>query len=110
MRNEKGEILEALIVVIAIIITIAMITMIVILIKNDIEYGTKEGIVIDKNYTAAYTTIRTTGKLTFPEYNPEKYSIKIQKEVKGNNKSIWINVDQITYHNLNIGDYYGYHE
>ena len=110
MRNEKGEVLEALIVIIAIIITIAMIAMIVILIKNDIEYGTKEGTVIYKNYTSAYTTMMRSGNITFPQYHPESYSIKIQKEVEGKEKSIWINVDQTTYHNINVGDYYGYHE
>ena len=59
-----------------------MITMIVILIKNDIEYGTKEGIVIDKNYTAAYTTIRTTGNLTFPEYNITQKNIALKYKRK----------------------------
>lgn len=110
MKNEKGEILEILIVAITVIITISTFVGIGIIIRNDIEYGTKEGIVVDKNYTSAYTTMRNSGNITFPQYHPENYSIKIQKEVKGKNKSIWINVDQTTYHNTNIGEYYGYHE
>ena len=110
MKNEKGEILEILIVAITVIIIISTFTGIGIIIKNDIEYGTKEGIVVDKNYTSAYTTIQNSGNITFPQYHPEHYSIKIQKEVEGQSKSVWINVDQITYHNINIGDYYGYHE
>ena len=110
MKNEKGEILEILIVAITVTIIISTFVGIGIIIKNNIEYGTKEGIVIDKNYTAAYTTMQRSGNITFPQYHPERYSIKIRKEVEGKNKSIWINVDQITYHNINVGDYYGYHE
>lgn len=103
MKNEKGEILEAIIVVITIIIIISAFVAIGIRMKNNIEYGTREGVVIDKNYIAAYTTIQQ-------KYHPENYSIKIQKEVDGKNKSIWINVDQTTYHNINIGEYYDYSE
>lgn len=110
MKNEKGEILEIIIVAIAIIIIISTFVIIGIIIKNNIEYGTKEGTVIDKNYTSAYTTMLRSGNTTFPQYHPENYSIKIQKEVDGKNKSIWINVDQTTYHNINIGEYYNYSE
>ena len=110
MKNEKGEILEILIITITIITIMSTFLIIGIIIKNNIEYGTKEGTVIDKNYTSAYTTMQTSGNITFPQYHPENYSIKIQKEVEGKEKSIWINVDQITYHNINVGDYYGYHE
>lgn len=110
MRNEKGEILEVLIVAIAVITIMSTFLIIGIMIKNNIEYGTKEGIVTDKNYTSAYTTMMRSGNTTFPQYHPESYSIKIQKEVEGKEKSIWINVDQTTYHNINVGDYYGYHK
>lgn len=110
MKNEKGEILEAIIVVITIIIIISAFVTIGIRMKNNIEYGTREGVVIDKNYIAAYTTIQRSGQITFPQYHPENYSIKIQKEVDGKNKSIWINVDQTTYHNIKIGEYYNYSE
>lgn len=110
MKNEKREIIATLITAITIIIIIFIFTVIGIIIKNDIEYGTREGIIVDKNYTAAYTIMKSTGNRTFPQYYPEKYRIEIQKEVKGKEKSIWINVDQTTYHNINVGDYYGYHE
>lgn len=110
MKNEKGKIVEALIAAIATIIIISIFIAIGIIIKNNIEYGTKEGIVVDKYYIAAYTTMQSSGNITFPQYHPESYNLRIQKEVEGKDKSIWINVDQITYHNINIGDYYGYHE
>lgn len=110
MKNEKGKILEILIVAIAVIIIMSTFLIIGIIIKNSIEYGQKEGIVTDKNYTSAYTTMMRSGNITFPQYHPERYNIRIQKEEKGKIKSIWINVDQTTYHNINIGEYYGYHE
>ena len=110
MKNEKGEILELFAVAFSIIIIVSIFVIVGIIIKNNIEYGTKEGKVIDKNYIGAYTTIQNSGNITFPQYHPERYNIRIQKEEKGKIKSIWINVDQTTYHNINIGEYYGYHE
>lgn len=110
MKNEKGEILEVLMVAIAVIIIIFVFVAIGIKIKNDIGYGKKEGVVIDKNYTSAYTTMMSCGKSLIPQYHPERYSIKIQKEVEGKNKSIWININQATYQNIDIGEYYNYSE
>ncbi len=110
MKNEKGEILEVLIVAIAVIILIFAFVAMRISMKNNIEYGKKEGVVIDKNYTSAYTTIISCGKSVIPQHHPESYSIKIQKEVEGKNKSIWINIDQTTYQNIEIGEYYNYSE
>lgn len=93
MKNEKGESLEALMVAIVVIAVIMLIFGFVtmgISIKNNIEYGKKEGVVIDKKYTSAYTTMVSCGKSLIPQYHPEKYRIKIQKEVEGENKSIWV--------------------
>ena len=97
MKNEKVEILEAFMVAIVVIAEAFLIFAFVITgisIKNNIEYGKKEGVVIDKNYTSAYTTMM------------KRYTIKIQKEVEGKNKSIWIDVDQTTYQNIETGEYY----
>lgn len=109
MKNEKGGILEALmvaLVVIAVIFLIFGFVSMIISIKNNIEYGKKEGVVIDKKYTSAYTTMVSCGKTLIPQYHPEKYSIKIQKEVEGENKSIWVDIDQTTYQNIETGKYY----
>ena len=109
MKNEKAEILEAFMVAIVVIVVTFLIFAFVaigISIKNNIEYGKKEGVVIDKNYTSAYTTMMSCGKSLMPQYHPESYSIKIQKEVEGKNKSIWIDIDQTTYQNIEIGEYY----
>lgn len=110
MKIIKDNVFEIIICAILMINIILVFAVIGIKIKNNIEYGEKEGVVIDKNYTSAYTTMMSCGKSVTPQYHPESYSIKIQKEVEGKNKSIWINIDQTTYQNINIGEYYNYSE
>lgn len=108
MKNEKGEILEAFLVAIQVIAVAFLIFVFVtmgISMKNNIEYGKKEGVVIDKKYTSAYTTMVSCGRTLIPQYHPEKYRIKIQKEVEGENKSIWVDIDQTTYQNIETGEY-----
>lgn len=107
MKSEKGSILEIFIIGIVVLTTIVILATIAIEIKQEIEYGTKEGQVIDKSYQAAYTTMMASGKVTIPQYHPERYQIEIQKEIKGKTRSIWISVDEDTYHSINVGDYYG---
>lgn len=109
MSNEKKESVDAFMVAIVVIVVAYLIFGFVIIgisIKNNIEYGEKEGVVIDKNYTSAYTTMTSSGKALIIQYHPESYSIKIQKEVEGKNKSIWIDIDQATYQNIETGEYY----
>ncbi len=108
MEIDKDKVFKIIIHAILMIMIIFVFAAIGIKIKNDIEYGKKEGVVIDKNYTSAYTTMMSCGKSLTPQYHPERYSIKIQKEVEGKNKSIWININQATYQNIDIGEYYNY--
>lgn len=106
MESEKGEILTGIITVFVIIIILGIFILLGLCIKEEIDYGTKEGKVIDMQYHSAYTTYTYSGKIRIPQYNPERWEIKIQKEIEGKIKSIWVSVDNITYHQLNIGDYY----
>lgn len=46
------------------------------------------------------------GKIMVPQHYPESYRLKIQKEIDGKDKSIWVAVDRDTYHKINVGDYY----
>lgn len=103
MKSEKGVIL-----LIGIIITLLIIlfTAIGMSIKEEIDYGIKEGQVIDKKYSSSYTTMMFCGKVMTPQYHSESYRIQIQKEIDGTVKTMWITVDEDTYHNINIGDYY----
>lgn len=106
MKSEKGEFLIGIITVFVIAIILGIFILLGLSIKEEIDYGTKEGQVIDKKYHHAYTTYTYSGKIMIPQYHPENWQIKIQKEIEGENKSIWISVDSITYHELNIDDYY----
>lgn len=105
MKSEKGGVLEAFLILLVLIIALVII-LVVYIVRQDIEFGVKEGIVVDKKYNSAYTTMMYTGQVTIPQYHPESWEIKIQKEINGENKSIWVTVDETTYHTLNINDYY----
>lgn len=104
------DIVGIIITIMAILVIVTIFGLIAIGIKQDIDYGIKEGQVIDKSYQSAYTTMSTSGNITIPQYHPERYSIKIQKDIEGKTKSIWISVDKDTYHSISIGEYYGKEE
>ncbi len=105
MKSEKG-IIEIFVIGIVIILFIILFTAIGIMIKEEKDYGVKEGQVIDKDYRSAYTTMMSCGKSLIPQYHPESYRIKIQKEIDSKVKSIWVTVDRDIYHKINVGDYY----
>lgn len=105
MKEENG-VIEIIILVFTILFIVGLVSMVGMMIKQEADYGTREGQVIDKKYTSAYTTMMRSGRITVPQYHPENYAIKIQKEVSEELKSIWINVDKETYHKINVGDYY----
>lgn len=105
MKSEKG-IIEIFVIGIVVILFIILCSVIWITIKEEKDYGIKEGQVIDKKYHSAYTTMMSCGKSLIPQYHPESYRIQIQKEIDGKIKSVWVTVDKDTYHNINVGDYY----
>ena len=105
MKSEKG-IIKIFVIGIVIILFIIIFTAIGIMIKEEKDYGVKEGQVVDKDYSPAYTTMMSCGKSLIPQYHPESYRIQIQKEIDGKIKSIWVTVDRDTYHKINLGDYY----
>ena len=105
MKSEKGAI-EIFVTGIVVILLITVFITIGKVIKEENDYGVKEGQVIDKRYSSAYTTMMFYGKVMIPQYYPESYKIQIQKEIDSKLESIWVTVDKDTYHKLNIGDYY----
>ena len=105
MKSEKG-IIEIFVIGIVIILFIIIFTAIGIMIKEDKDYGVKEGQVVDKDYSSAYTKMMSCGKSLITQYHQESYRIQIQKEIDGKIKSIWVTVDRDTYHKINLGDYY----
>lgn len=100
------EILMKSILMIAILIVIIGVTAIFSILINNINYGDYEGIVVDKQYIAPYVTMIRSGNMTIPYTQPAHYRIKIQKEIDGTIKSVWLNVDAYIYNNIGIGDYY----
>lgn len=110
MKSEKGSVATVLVFGITVFIIVGIFAVIFISIKQEVEYGMHEGQVIDKSYHSAYTTMMRCGTVLMPQYHSENYQIKIQKEIEGKMKSIWISVDKDTYHNTRIGDYYGKEE
>lgn len=105
MKSEKG-VIEIFVIGSTVILLIILFTAIGMEIKEENDYGIKEGQVINKEYHSAYTTMMRSGKILMPQYHPERYQIQIQKEINSKVKSIWVTVDKDTYHKINVGDYY----
>ncbi len=94
---------------IVILIGILIIGVIVIVggvIQNDKDYGTVEGIIIEKDYNPTYTSMFYSGKVFIPVHHSENWKIKIKRTIEEKEKTRWVEVKEDTYNNLNIGDYY----
>lgn len=69
-----------------------------------------EGIVVDKDYDPAYTTISTiyNGKstVTMPQYYSESYQIQLRGEKEGEIVTYWKTVSEQEYHSVEIGEHY----
>lgn len=67
----------------------------------------KEGVVVDKRYTPSYTTLETVtdGKRTSYQsvYHGDTWSLKLED----GDETGWVRVDETTYHEYEVGDYYG---
>ena len=82
--------MEKVIIIFTIIILISIFAFIGIYIYNYIDYGKKEGTIVDKSYQASYTTVRyttvssggTTTSIPVSQYYPESFNIKIQTDVR----------------------------
>lgn len=102
MKSERADVLEVLIISIFVITIVGLFAVIGFSIKNEMDYGIKEGTVTDKDYDSAYTSYIYINGMMIPQYHGESWQIKIQKE----DKELWISVDELTYHGYEIGDYY----
>lgn len=102
MKSERAEVLEVLIISILVITIVGLFALVGYQIKNEMDYGIKEGTVIDKTYRSAYTSYIYINGMMIPQYHGESWQIKIQKD----DKELWITVDELTYHDYEIGDYY----
>lgn len=111
-KSERGfvEILSIIVIMVAILILTLTGSILYTMIKEEEVYGSKQGQIIDKSYHAAYTSMIYSGRVIIPQHHPASYRIRIQKDINGELKSIWIDVDEKTYHEINIGDYYNKEE
>lgn len=109
IKNKKGSAL-----IIIVLIVTALITFCGLLVLDDIkvreDFGTEEGIVIEKKYTEAHISIFCTyvGRVMIPHRinYPEKYQLHISKNINGEKKTLWVTVSKEIYNNLEIEDYY----
>ena len=111
-KSERGfiEVLSVIIIVVVILILTWIGSALYTMMKEEEAYGSKQGQIIDKSYHAAYTSKIYSGRVIIPQHHPASYRIRIQKDIDGELKSIWIDVDEKTYHEINIGDYYNKEE
>ena len=104
---EIGGVIAYIAIVIAIFsVVIAIITASIENEKNKIT----EGIIIDKSYSAAYTTYTSVkiGETTVmqPHYHPEKYSFQLRGEKDEKAVTYWLAVSKEDYNEYKIGNYY----
>lgn len=111
-KSEYGfiEVLSVIIIIVVILILTWTGSTLYTMMKEEEAYGSKQGQIIDKDYHAAYTSMIYSGRVIIPHHHPASYRIRIQKDIDGELKSIWIYVDEKTYHEINIGDYYNKEE
>lgn len=111
MKSERGLVGTYIIIAITMIILIAIIAIVIFVVCNDINYGTKQGTIIDKRYNAPYTSYISSevgnSVIRTPQYYPETYQLKLQKQDDGKVKECWIQVPAKEYENYKVGDYYG---
>lgn len=92
--------------ILAALIIVTVVGIIGYAVYQDVSYGTKTGIVIDKQYHASWVSHSTSyvndRSINIPVTHPQTWSIRIQKD----NKDIWIDVSENEYNSLSIGDCY----
>lgn len=65
------------------------------------------GVVADKSYRAAYSWVYVVpcGKSVIPvtQYVPERWSLLVESD----DGEVWVPVDETTFHEVEVGDWYG---
>lgn len=100
---------EIVIGIIVIIFTASMALVFMTYFRNE-NNKISEGVVIDKNYKAPYTTTIyiEVGDTRIPQstYHPESYSLEIQGEKNEESVTYWFECTAEEYRQYSIGDYY----
>lgn len=91
-------------------ISLLLMSLILLILLTACGYGELEGKIIDKSHTSGFSTTSViyTGKTCIPvmRYHPETWKIRIEKTEDYKIKTIWVNVTEEYYNNVEIGDYY----
>ena len=102
MNNKGFEIIEIL----AVLMIFSIVLIIGIAFYQEINFGEHTGIIVDKQYHASYVSYTDSNvngsHISIPATHPQRWTIKIQK----NNKTLWIDVSEKEYNELNVGDCY----
>lgn len=101
-------------IIIALIITIVS-GMFIYSIVEQVSYGEHVGKIVDKQYSAGYSYTETTTsyigndtiRIPTTKYREAQYLLKLEKEVDGKKKNIWIEVPESEYQKYQIGYFYG---
>lgn len=105
-----GEHITEIIIAIVMIIVTGVTALVIIASVANENNRISEGIVIDKNYRNAYTTVEYTkvGDTTIPQnvYHPESYKLEIQGEKNEEIVEYWFECTAEEYQQYKIGDYY----
>lgn len=80
-----------------------------------VSYGERVGKIIDKQYVSGYSYTETTTshigddtiRIPTTKYKEAQYLLKLEKEVDGKKKHIWIEVPESEYEKYKKGDFYG---
>lgn len=102
-------------IVILIIIGVLLVGTVIYSMIEQFNYDERVGIIVDKQYNAAYsyTEITTshigndTIRIPTTKYREAQYLLKLEKEIDGKKKNIWIEVPENEYEKYKRGDFYG---
>lgn len=112
---EIGEKISIIgIIIIVMMITIAIGVSIYFIVEQ-FTYGERVGKIVDKYYNAPYSYTETTTshigndtiRIPTTKYKEAQYLLKLEKEVDGKKKHIWIEVPELEYEEYKKGDFYG---
>lgn len=96
-----------------IVATIAALIILVVALVCDISNANNritEGVVVDKQYHAAYITTPYTGskdnRIAIPKHHPERYVFTIEGDKEGRTVQYTFDVTATQYEQYSIGDYF----
>lgn len=97
--------LRVFVILIFVVVALLIVGVVIGAVNNE-QNRITEGIVVDKDYTAAYTTFTMVNKIMIPHYHSESYQLCISGEKDGEIVEYWFGCTADEYNSYNVGDYY----